>query len=322
MAEETPTPKAEETATPSGGRTATEYRDIADALRSRVDLFGKTLAAVATLGTTAVGLSEIGDLFPTEGNGEWAVLACAGLALAALAAIGIAVRLMCVGRPIFMRADVDGNEDLDEDERKAVRPVFEAAAERFGYTSLIGLQERERSLRNAASRTTDKDERARRTALADDVKAEIEQALARGQVVAIRQRSTAAVSGWGAWRLYLAVVAGLIAFALGTDFVSSEREDPIADAKACGEARTAEATAGELGRTNDICDGEALAPEEEPAPPSTAEARAQVTAAVAVALAACTALVEDAGGTESGPLDDEDCDPVREAVARVDPATP
>ena len=64
---------AEETAAPlSGGRTATEFRDIADALRSRVDLFGKTLAAVATLGTTAVGLSRIQDLFPARGrSAQW-----------------------------------------------------------------------------------------------------------------------------------------------------------------------------------------------------------------------------------------------------------
>ena len=109
--------------TPAGGRTATEFRDIADGLRNRVDLFGKTLAAIATLGTTAVGLSKIGDLFPAEGNEYWVWAACLGLASAAMAAIWVAVRLMRVARPVFMRVDLDGNEELDPSEREAVRPV-------------------------------------------------------------------------------------------------------------------------------------------------------------------------------------------------------
>jgi hypothetical protein len=61
----------EETTPPSGGRTAAEIRVVGDELRKRVDLFGKTLAAVATLGTTAVGLSKICDLFPAEGKWGW-----------------------------------------------------------------------------------------------------------------------------------------------------------------------------------------------------------------------------------------------------------
>lgn len=321
MAEETTPPSdAEDTTPPSGGRTAKEFRDTADALRNRVDLFGKTLAAVATLGTPAVGLSKIGDLFPADGNVGWVIAACAGLAFAALAAIGVAVRLMMVGGPLFISADLEA-DDLSENDREAVRPVFEAAARRFGYRSLLGLQERERSLRNAASRATDKDERARRTALADEVKTETEQALAQGQVVVIRKRATRAVSRWIAWLLYIIAIAGLITFAVGTDKVSSDRKDPVADAKACGDARKAGATAGELGRTKQVCDGESQA-EEKPKPPSAAQARAQMTAKLAATLEACSALVQREGDAASGPLKDADCNPVRKAVSGMDPGTP
>jgi hypothetical protein len=310
--------KAAEDTTPSGGRPARELREIADTLRNRVDLFGKALAGIATLGATALGLKEKSDLFPAEGDWEWlwVVASCLGLAVAALAAIGVAVRLMKVAGPVFMRADL---EDLDGKERKVAQPIFEAAAKRFGYTSLVGLQERERSLRNAASRTSDKDERARRTALADEVKTEIEQALARGQVAVIRKRSTRAVSDRGAWLLYIAAILGLIIFAAGTDKVSSDRKDLIATAKACGEARTAGATPGELGRTNKACDGQG---EEKPESSSAAEARAQLTAKLAATLEACTALVQKEGDPKSGPLKNEDCDSVREAVSGMDPATP
>src|SRR5215210_1721124 len=114
--------------TPSGGRPASDLREIADGLRSRVDLFGKTLAGIVGLGTTAVGLSEIGDLFPYDGNLEWVYIACAGLAVAALAAIWVAALLMRVARPVFISADLDSNTDLDGKERKEVQPVFADAA--------------------------------------------------------------------------------------------------------------------------------------------------------------------------------------------------
>jgi hypothetical protein len=310
---------AEQTTTPpTGGRTTSEFKDIADAVRSRTDLFGKTLGAIATLGVTAVGLAKIGDLFPIDGNGWWAALACIGLVAAGVAAIWIAVRLMKVARPVFTDPDLTVSTDLNEDEQSAVKPVYDAAAKRFGYTSLVGLQERERSLRDAASWTTDKDERARRTALADEVKSEIEQALARGQVVTVRHRSTNAVTGF-AWVLYITVILGLIAFAIGTDKVSSDRMD-AADAKACAEARKAGATKEELQRAN--CEPEAQKPEEEPKPPSAAEARAQITTKLAAALEACAALVEQAGDPKSGPLKDEDCDAVREALSSMSGATP
>jgi hypothetical protein len=321
MAEDTKPSSAaspEQGSPPSGGRSASDLREIADSLRSRVDLFGKTLAAVVSLGTAAVGLDRIGDLFPMAGNEEWALAACLGLALASLAAIWVAVRLMLVARPVFLSPDLELGGELSGDEREVLRPVYESAARRFGYTSLAALQERERSLRNAASRTTDKDERARRTALADEVKTEIEQALARGQVVAVRRRATKAVTGWS-WALYVSVVVGLIAFALGTDKVSSERTD-VAAAKACGEARDGGATAEELGNTG-VCEDTAKRGAAAPKQPSAAAARAQIVEKLAAALTACTALVHKAGDAESGPLANATCDPVRDAaVALLSPA--
>jgi hypothetical protein len=255
----------QDTTPPSGGLTASEYRNIADNLRNRVDLFGKTLAAVATLGTTAVGLNRIGDLFPAEGNEGWVWGACIGLLVAGLAAIGVAIRLMLVGRPVIMQPDLERNPELDSREQKSVKPIFDAAAKRFGYESLIGLAERERSLRKAASRTTDPEERARRTDLADEVKTEIEQALASAQVAIVRRRSTKAVHAFVPWCLYFAAGVGLIVFAVGTDKIASDRKDPIAGAKACGEARKAGATAKELEDTD--CEGTASTPADaSPAP--------------------------------------------------------
>ena len=309
---------AEETAPPSGGRSAGDLREVADDLRKRVDLFGKTLAAVATLGTTAVGLEAIGDLFPIDGNGWWLVLACSGLFLAAMAALYVAVRLMNAAKPVFMSIDLE-HSGLRRKERKAVEPVYEGAAQRFGYTTLAGLEQRERALRKAAARTSDADERARRTALADEVKTEIEQALARGQVVAVRRRATNAVGDWKSVLLYAVFILGLIGFALGSDAVSDGRTDAVAVAKACGEARKAGATSGDLEQAKDVCKGEAKATT--PKEVSSAQARAEVTTALTKALTACAELVKKEAADDSGPLQDTDCDPVREALTRVNTVT-
>jgi hypothetical protein len=319
--DETPAKAEAPASPPAAGSTASEFRAVADALRSRVDLFGKTLAAVATLGTTAVGLSKIGDLFPDQGEHLLVLLACLGLLGAALAAVYVAVRLMKVAGPVFMSPDIDAGTELDEAERNAVRPVYEAAARRFGYSSVVGLQERERSLRKAASRATDADERARRTALADEVKDAIDQALAQAQVVTVRGRALRAVSEREAWYAYVGVLVGLIVFALCADGISSTRSDHIAEAKACGDARKAGATATELGRAKDVCDAAAEEPATPPPPPSEAEARAQVLAKLVEAQEACAALIQKAGDDKSGPLAAADCDPVRQAVSSMDPAS-
>jgi hypothetical protein len=171
-----------------------------------------------------------------------------------------------------MGIDPDTTQGLDDPERHEVRPIYRETAERFGYTSLVGLQERERSLRSAASRTADEAERARRTTLADEAETEIERAQARGQVAVIRRRAANAVSDPLAWFLYAVVIGGLIVFAAGTDKVASERVDPVAEAKSCGDARKAGATPEELRRTG-VCDAQVEDPPDQPTPPSSAEAR-------------------------------------------------
>jgi flagellar motor protein MotB len=284
------------------------FRAAADATRSRVDLFGKTLAALATLGTTAVGLTKVGDLFPNDGHEAWAWAAVIGLALAALAALAVAVRLMDAGNPDEIQ--VDNTQALSQ-------PIFLAAAGRFGFKTLSGLQERERGLRAAAARAADDDERTRRTALADEIKLEIDTALARAQMLNNRQLATNAVSDGGAKAAYAAVIMGLLLFALGADAVSSDRTDATAAAKACGDARKAGATATELARAHEVCDAEEAKPDPTPQPPTAAQARADIAGQLTEVLKACTALVPDGGSTEGKPLATKDCAPIRDALPEV-----
>jgi len=300
--------------TPSSGLSAAEHRTKADELRKRVDLFGKTLASVATLGTTAVGLSQIRDLLPTEDLGIlWLFLACTTLIGAALAAVFVAVRLMNVAGSVVMATDPQRQvceKELTTEECQAVTPIYEQAAQQFGYTSLNGLELRERALRRAARHALADEERARRITLADEVKTEIEIALARGQVIVVRRRARDAVSDGYAFFLYTTFVACLIAFALTTDAVTSPRATP-ADAKACAEAREAGATPVELGRTH-LCDE--TEPDGGASTVPAAKARAQVVEKLSAALTTCAAV------TGPGGLGESSCEPVRAALAEIMPA--
>src|SRR5689334_18600242 len=103
-------------ATPTGERTAADYRAVADAVRSRVDVFGKTLAGLATVGTAAISINEVNDLFPAAGDKWWTIGACLALAVAAGAAVAIAVRLMLAAGPVVMDSDLESNDRLGKEE--------------------------------------------------------------------------------------------------------------------------------------------------------------------------------------------------------------
>jgi hypothetical protein len=205
-----------------------------------------------------------------------------------------------------MTDDLDNNDDLNPDERAEVKPAYDAAAKRFGYTSVVALRGREQSLRDAASQTIDKDERARRAALADEVNTEIEQAFARSQLVVIRRRAKNAVTDGSAFALYIVAIVGLILYLLGTDAVSSPPSRvTIADAKACGEARKANATANELEKTK-LCDKKGPPASQEQ--PSAAAAKALAIKKIAAELEDCTALVD------SGALEKSGCNSLRDTL--------
>ena len=223
---------------------------------------------------------------------------------------------MMVAGPAFINPDPSNKDDVDPDERKdEVEPILKVAASRYGYSSITGVLERERAVRAVASLTADDAERGRLTTLADEVKAEIEQALARAQVAVVRRRAKNAVSDWLSWVLYIAVIAGLLVFAVGTDKISSDRVT-IADAKACADARKAGATSTELSDTK-TCDQTAAQAASQSESPSAAEARAEVSVKVATAVQACAALASERGQQAGKPLTNDACKRLRAALVAL-----
>lgn len=290
------------------GRTTAQYRDIADKLRGRVDTLGKTFGALATTGATAIGLAKIGDLFPLPKGDDykaWAYAAIGGFALGALAVVYLATRLSKVSRPLYVRSDVEGMErdrEISGKERRRIEPLFERTARLNGAQSLVGYERRGAALRRTARWTRHEDERARREARADEVRADVEQTLARAAVIVIRRRAAKALTGFGAWAAYVAFVAGLVLFALGTDKVASGRVDP-ATAKACADARSAGATPEELGppcsKTSAGAGGDTA---------SEGQVRVTIAEQALAALKTC----EDA--VKAGTLETADCQGLRGAV--------
>jgi hypothetical protein len=158
--------------------------------------------------------------------------------------------------------------------------------------------------------------------------------------------------------LYFAVIVGLIGFAAGTDKVSSERKTEVqkaatAQAKACGDARTAGAVSDELSRTGacatpqnaglkpltiaqakacgdarkggavsdelsrtGACAKDSESEEQEPKAPAAAKARLQLGAKLLEVLDACTALTKQ-GEAKGGPLNENTCEDVHTALTEM-----
>lgn len=299
-----------------GGRTAAGYRDVADKLRSRVDLYGKTLAGLATVGTGAVGLAKLSDLYPEDADPSPGGIAVAvlGLLAAAFGAVTIAVMLMKAGDAAVVEVDA-GAPEISPDELTTITPIFTAAARRFGFSSLAALAEKENSLRRAVTRLPAGGARTDREARADELRDEIDLALARGQVAVVRHRATKAVSGALAKCCYAMVAVGLVAFALAADGSSRDRGDQIATAKACAEAREAGATKDDLADTGCADPGSGSAADG----PSAEQFRTGLALRLSRLLTLCekdtvSKQTVPWGNKQFGP---DDCDVLRDAITKV-----
>jgi hypothetical protein len=310
VTEEEPNKTDAEPSPAPGGKGTEDVRDLADQLRGRVDIFGKALGGVATVGVTAVGLAKIGDLFPVEGQWWWFGLAIAGFVSGAVAVVWIVTRLTKVSRPIYVRTDLDAMRaarEIDDDEHGLITPLFTETARLAGYKNLETYEERERALRRVSRWTGDSEVCQARAKLAEEIRQAVEHTRVRALLILVRRRATEAMTGFRSWVAYLLFIAGLVVFALGTDKITSEREDGIAIAKSCGEAREAGATAEELEGT--ACSGESA---DEDQPEQTGgQVRLSLAESALAALQTCGSAVT------SGILGSADCAPLRRAAEEL-----
>ena len=290
---------------PESSSGAQLWRDAIATLRKRVDLTAKTLGGVGMTAASAVGIAKIGDLFPIPpgcASHVWFGLAIVGFVALAGAILIVTYRLWSVNKPVLMRSSLEamrdpavgGGEEISEKEEKEVRVIYQETARLNGAPSLRAYEAHHRRLLRIAERTADHDKRAKHESAAKKIAADIQATLLLAALVVIRRRTSNAVRGFGSIVAYGLLVGGIVLFALGTDYVSSERSEQITIAKNCADARTAGATSTTLPA---ICGDDPSA--DETAETSAAEERTKAANALGEQFLACRALIRT-GNAPSG----------------------
>lgn len=293
------------------------WRAAADKLRTRVDFTAKALGGVGMTAASAVGIAKIGDLFPVPhqiSSWIWFGFAIVGFVALAGAILIVTFRLWSVNKPLIMRADLDamgnrnegGGEEISAKEEKEVRVVYQETARLNGVRSLRAYEARSHRLLRIAARTADESDRKELEAQAQQISADIQETFARAALVVIRRRTSNAVRGGQSIAAYALLVVGILLFALGTDYVSSERSEQITIAKNCADAREAGADADTL---PEICGPDP--PAKELGKTSAAEEQAKAATDLGKRLEQCLALI----GTGDEPAGS--CDRIAQAMSAL-----
>jgi hypothetical protein len=287
-----------------------DLRERAEKLRGRVDFTAKALAGLGTTVVSAAGIARIGDIFPIppgEGSHDWAKAAVIGFVAIGVALFIFTYRLWSVHQPMFMGTDPEemyAAGDLDRYERDEVHRVYQEVANLNGIPTLRAYEARSQELQRIADQAADEKEKSALLERAALIKAEISATMARASLRVLRRRTTNAVRGIGAVFAYGVLISGIVVFALGTDYVASERNEQVTIAKNCADARDAGATDATLPA---ICGKDPA--EEEPEQLSAEEELANAANGLMQPLSRCLALVR------SGDAPAGSCDPLRDAAA-------
>lgn len=289
------------------------YRETGERIRARVDRNAKLLGSLGTIAVTAVGLAKVSDLFPLSSTMDsriWFGLAVLGFVLAVAAVLYVATRLSKVGEPIVMRSDLDEvcvENQLSRKERERVASSYKRTADLNRMDSLAAYEAAQHRLQRIARRTDDPVAKAEREAEAAAIDTDLGVTFAGAWVDLLRRRAARAVRGGGAWVAYAVFVAGFLLFALGTDYVQSERGDRLALIEKCAKARKADAAAS----LPSICSEPA--PAEKPPAPNAVEVHAAISSSLLKVLQDCAAAVA------AGTLPPTACDGLRTTTQQALP---
>lgn len=318
--------KKDTAAAPTPARLAVDYDKLADSYRSRLDVLGKALAALATLGTTTVGLATVTNLATADDAHHHGLSGASGVAIGCLliagcSAVLIAIALMRVNQPVVLTVDPASASEYGPEVQADVAAIYTGVATQNGFGTLSALQLQARDYRIAARIAPDEEERKRRTELADEGQAEVDQALARARWAVVRRKASRAAGGWLSQLAYLGVLAGLLGFAFFSDLATDPETDDVALAKSCAEARSAGALEPNLKDT--ICEvpKDASSPTSTaPTLPNAAEQRAALSSALVKVLADCATMVPTTVPSPDRAVTDDDCAAIAALASRIYPS--
>jgi hypothetical protein len=256
----------------SASGRAKRYSDAADALRDRTDLAGKALAALATAGLTAIGISKVTDIYPTpSGERPTVVVLLSGFALMVVAIVAFTVRMWKVSRPLVPVSDLSQiaspvipeeddrggrvrqwiraqirrrypewrkpKPEINEREKLEMERVYKLVLRQAPFTEMAeDLAAYERLALIAELSVVNEPSEAAASRLryrAARIRAEVDQAQQRAKLVVIRERSVEALTNGRAALWAVLFVVGLVLFGGAADRLDSKRTTDAQVLKAC-----------------------------------------------------------------------------------------
>lgn len=239
----------------------TRFVDALESVRKRADVAAKVFGAVATTAVTAVGLSEIGDLFPVPAGPGWVavVVAVVSFGMLAVSVLLFTRRLWRASAPIYtvssltaMATELDGRGGR---EYGLIKKVYDEAVHTRSRAEVLakgcslkdyereGVRlQREADAEGALTGAGTKQEQAA------VIRAEVAAAQARATALVARDRAARAVSGRATGGIVVLFLVALVVFGGATDWLAAQRDDArIALAKSCGDAQKAIDDGGGVG---------------------------------------------------------------------------
>jgi hypothetical protein len=235
---------------------ARQFSDDADELRATTDRAAKGLGALATAGLTAIGIANVGNIYPKPGAGYLPelIFLWLGFGLMVVAIVAFVVRFWRANRPLALSArlaemcgtneswwrprssrytppdedepDLDKPKrwvmDLATDECQAVERIYKDAMRHAVFSnreeSLAHYEWRAERLEREALYAPDSPTSKRQLARVERMRAEIEKAEERAKLVVVRRRMNHVFNQRIAIVFALMFVVGLVMFATAADY--------------------------------------------------------------------------------------------------------
>jgi hypothetical protein len=300
------------------------WRTVIDGIRSRTDLTAKAAAGLGSSILGAVGIAKFSDVFPLPDDVSklQAAVPIVGFALVAVSLGCIIVLLARVGQPVLSSARLQEITGASKGERELIMRTYDEIAALKGAPSLQAYEARAQRYARLAAETDDVALKKRLEGTAMLINAEVQAAQGRATADVVRRRSAQALAGKWATAWYAVGVAGVIMFAVGSDYLDGKRSGDtelakakIANEKECAAVAKTYADAKlEIPKINGCppttttSSGSSDKQADEPTP---AQIRAQAVEVLAPKNTACQATTKDAAT--------EDCARIAEALSRLSP---